>query len=149
MERVGDLPVGHPGTLVEVDDGGLGIGSQLALGGPGGVTGLQRMPTADALAASLAVAAVDVELADDGPARDVGLELLVEMVLDDLTAAIGTLRGQRRLMGFIDLGGRRRLAVGVQAVLAALFAARLFGAFLGFPLGERSRLTLGGAFGFF
>ena len=51
IESVGDFPVGHAGTLVEVDDGGLGVGAELALGGTGGVGGLQRMSAAQMLAA--------------------------------------------------------------------------------------------------
>src|SRR5580658_5081774 len=60
IEGVGDFSVGHAGTLVEVDDGGLRVGAELALGGAGGGAGLQRMSAAHALAAPLAVAAVDV-----------------------------------------------------------------------------------------
>jgi len=37
LERVGDLAIGHAGTLIEIDDGGLGVGTELALGGAGGV----------------------------------------------------------------------------------------------------------------
>ncbi len=36
-EGVGDLAMRHAGTLVEIDDGSLGIGTELALGGAGGV----------------------------------------------------------------------------------------------------------------
>jgi hypothetical protein len=107
------------------------------------------MPAAHVLTALFAVAAVDVELADDWPARDFGLELLVEVVFDDLAAAIGTLLGQRRLVRFVDLARRRRFAMGVRPVLVALFAARLFGLGFGFPLGERGGLPLGRALGFF
>jgi len=46
MESVGNLAVGHAGTLVEIDDGGLGVGTKLALGGTGRVAGLQGMATA-------------------------------------------------------------------------------------------------------
>ena len=49
-----------------------------------------------------------MNFADDRLTRNLGLELLVEMVLDDLAAAVGTLLGQRRVEGFIDLFRRRR-----------------------------------------
>ena len=63
------------------------------------------MPATPVLAALLALAAVDVELPDDGLAWDLGLELLVERVFDDIAAAIGTMIGQRGVEGFIDLSG--------------------------------------------
>ena len=107
------------------------------------------MLAANVLAALLAVAAVDVELADDRPARNLGLELLVEMVLDDVAAAIGTLIGQGRVVGFIDQVRRRRVAMRVPAMLVAHLAAWLFGVLLGLAFGKRGRLPLGRAFGFF
>jgi hypothetical protein len=107
------------------------------------------MPAAHVLAALFAVAAVDVEPANDRPTWNLGLELLVEVVLDDLAAASGTLLGQGSVERFIDLFGRRRLTMGVRAVLVALLAARLLGTLLGLAFGERRRLTLGRAFGIF
>jgi hypothetical protein len=127
---------------------GLGVGAELALGGAGGVGGLQLVSAAQMLAALAASAAVDGECADDGLSWDIGLKLLVEMILDDIAAAIGTLFGQGRIEGFIDALGRRRLTMGVQAVLLALFAARLFGTLLGFAFGKRGGLSFGGAFEF-
>src|ERR1700678_51068 len=115
----------HAGTLVEINDGGLSVGAKLALGGAGGIAGLQRMSATMMLAALFAVTAVDVELSDDRPTGDFGLELLVEVVLDDLAAAIGALFGQRCVMGFINAFGRRRLTMGVLPVLVALFATGL------------------------
>src|SRR6202035_1873978 len=38
IESAGDLAVGHAGTLVEIDDGGLGVGTELTTGSTGGVT---------------------------------------------------------------------------------------------------------------
>ena len=148
MKSVGNFSVRHAGTLVEIDNGGLGVGAELALGGAGRITGLQLMSATQMLAALAAMAAVDVEFADDGLARDVGLELRVEMILDDRSAALGTLIGQGRLKGFIDAFGRRRFAMSVVAVLLTLFAARLLGPFLGFAFGEGGSLSFGGAFGF-
>ena len=57
---VRDLAVGQAAVLVEVDDGGLGVGAKLAGGGAGGVTGLQGVVAAAGLAAALALAALDV-----------------------------------------------------------------------------------------
>jgi hypothetical protein len=51
------------------------------------------MPARQMLAALFAVDAVDGELADDGPAWDLGLKLPVETVLDDIAATVGTLLG--------------------------------------------------------
>jgi hypothetical protein len=45
-EGVGDFAVGQAGTLVEVDDRGLGVGAERALGGARGVAGLQPMAAA-------------------------------------------------------------------------------------------------------
>jgi hypothetical protein len=149
MKSVGDFAMGHAGTLVEIDDGGLGVGAELALGGAGGVGRLQFVSATQMLAALAAAAAVDGEFADDGLSRNVGLKLLVEMILDDIAAAIGTLFGQGGSESFIDALGGRRLTMGVQAVLFAFLAARLFGTLLGFAFGERGGLALGGAFEFF
>src|ERR1700749_4340597 len=91
---------------------------------------------------------MDGELADDGLAGDLGLKLLIEMILDDIAAASGTVIGQRSVERFIDLRGGRRLAVGMSAMLLARLAARLFGVRFGLALGERSRLSLGRAFEF-
>jgi len=104
------------------------------------------MAATQGLAALLAAAAVDLELANDGPAGDLGLELLIERVLDDVAAAIGTMLGQR---GFHDSVGRRRFAMGVGAVLVASLAARLLRTLLRFAFRERSGLSLGGSFEFF
>ena len=132
--------------LVEVNDGSLSVRAQLALSDTGGVAGLQLMSAAQVLAAFLAMAAVDVELADDGLAWNFGLELLIEMILDDVAAAIGTVIRQRGVQSFIDLSGRRWLAVAVLAVLLASLAAGLFGMLFRLAFGERGGLPLGGAF---
>lgn len=119
IESVGDLSVRHAGTLVEVNDGCLGVGAELALGGASGFTGLQRMSAAQMLAAVLAMAAVDFEFTDDGLTANFGLKLLIEMVLDDGTTAVRALLRQRRFESFIDTFGRRRFAMSVLAVLIA------------------------------
>jgi hypothetical protein len=116
------------------------------LGHAGGVVGLQPVSATQVLAALLAMATVDVELADDGLAWHLGLELLIEMVLDHVAAAIGTLLGQGHVECFIDLGGRRWLAVAVLTVLVAGLAARLLGLLFRLALGEGRGLPLGGAF---
>jgi hypothetical protein len=148
MKSVGDFSMGHAGTLVEIDDGGLSVGAELALGGAGRITGLQLMSATQMLAALAAMAAMNVELAEDRLAWDIGLELRIEMILDDRSAARGALIGQGRLVGFIDPFGWRRLAMSVTAMQISLFAARLFGPLLGLTFGERGGLPFGGAFGF-
>jgi hypothetical protein len=62
--------------LVEFDDGGLGVRSQLGRRSAEGVGRLQGMAPLDAAAALTAPADVDVELPVDGLARDLDLELL-------------------------------------------------------------------------
>ncbi len=47
-EDVGRLAVGQSGVLVEVNDQGLGLGTDLTGGGSGGVAGLQGMTAAQA-----------------------------------------------------------------------------------------------------
>lgn len=143
--------MGHAGTLVEVNDRGLSVGSELALGGAGGGAGLQWMAATQLLAALGTVAAVDVELADDGLAWNLGLELLIELagILDDVAAALGTFVGQRGVEGFVDFGGRRRQAMAVLAMLDAFLATGLLGRGFGWALGERGGLPFGGTFGFF
>lgn len=100
-------------------------------------------------AAFLAMAAMDFEFADDGLAWNLGLKLLIAMILNDVAATVGTLRRQGRVESFIDALGRRRFAMGVQAVLFSFLATRLLGMLLGFAFGERSRLAFGGPFEFF
>ena len=134
--------------LVEVNDGCLSVAAELASRGAGGVAGLQRMSATQVLTALLAVTAVDLEFANDGLTRNLGLKLLIEMIFDDIAAAIGTLLGQRRAERFIDLGGRRGLATGVFAVPSALLASRLLGVLLRFTRRERGGLAFGGAFAF-
>src|ERR1700722_4560498 len=120
-ERVGDFSKGHADTLVEIGDGGLGVGTELALGGSGRSRGLHGMPATHLLAALVTVAAVDVELAGDGLSRDVGLILGVREVFDDVAAAVGiaTFAGQRRIMRFVNLLRRRRWTMAVLAMLLA------------------------------
>jgi len=99
---VRNLAVRHPGVLVQIDDGRLGIAAELAPGRARGIAGLQGVTAADLLAALLAMAAVDLELPHDGLARDLGLELLVEAVLDDFALAMRARLRQRSVEGFVD-----------------------------------------------
>ena len=136
--------MGHAGTFVEINDSGLSVAAELALGGAGRVAGLQRMSAAQVLAALSAMATVDIELACDGLTWNLGLELLIEMVFDNVAAACRTAFGQRSFKGFIHRAGRRAMAV--VAVLLALFATRLFRVFLGWAFGKGSGLPFGGPF---
>ena len=92
---------------------------------------------------------MDGELAEDGPAWNLGLKRLVEVVVDEGAAAIGTLLGEGSFEGFIDLLGRRRGAMTMPAVFFALLAARFFRVLLGLAFGKRSGWPLGRAFDFF
>ena len=84
-----DLAVRQAGLLVEFDDRGLGIGSQLSRGGAEGIGRLQGMAPLDSVAALATLPDVDVELAVNGLARDLDLELLGDMGFVEWTAAVG------------------------------------------------------------
>ena len=94
--------------LIEFDDSGLGIGSQLGCSGAEGVGRLQGMVPLNAAPALTAPADVDVELPVDGLARDLDLELLGHVRFVERAAAVGAALGQRRLVDLVDLlgGGR-------------------------------------------
>jgi hypothetical protein len=81
--------VGQPTLLVEFDNGCLGIRSQLSGGGTEGVGSLQGMAPLDAAVALTATPEVDVELAVDGAARDLDLELPGDVGLVEGAAAVG------------------------------------------------------------
>ena len=66
------------------------------------------------MAALTALPDMDVELPVDGLARDLDLELLGDVGLFERPAAGGADAWQERLVGFVDLVGRRRLPVGVE-----------------------------------
>ena len=146
-QTAGHLAVGQAALLVQFDDGGLGIGSELGGGRPEGVGGLQGVATADASAAALASALANAEFSPHRLGGDVCLELLIDIVIrGDDAAAVRTGIGQRGFEGFVNGLGRRRRPMRVLAVLFADLAAGLFGRRRGFAFGERSGLTLGGAF---
>src|SRR3954453_6002129 len=91
LEIVSDFAVGHAGAFVEIDDGSLGVGPDLALGGAGGVGGLQGMAAAHPSATAFAATLVDAELAPHRLRGQVRLELLVDaVILLEVAAAVGT-----------------------------------------------------------
>jgi hypothetical protein len=92
-----------------------------------------------------APADVDVELAVDGLARDLDLELLGDGGLVEGPAAVGAGVGQGRLVGLVDLFGAGWLAVSPGAVVLAGLAARLLGLVGRLGLGEGGGLALAGA----
>jgi hypothetical protein len=143
LKDAADLAMRHAGLLVEFNDRGLGIGAELSCGGAKRVRGLQRMSALHATPALLTAADVNVELAVNGPTRNLDLVLLVDMRLVDVAAAFRTSVRKRCLVGFVDLRGR--FAMGLDAVILARLAARLFRLRLGRPLGERSSLAFAGA----
>src|SRR5436309_1517966 len=89
-----------------------------------------------------ALSDVDVELPVDGLAGDLDLELLRHVRFVERSAAVGTGRGQRRLVDLVDLLGGRRLAMGLGAVILAPLAAGLLGVRFRLALGERGALAL-------
>ena len=130
--------------LVEFDDGGLGIGSQLSGSSAEGVGRLQRMAALNAATAPATLTDVDVELPMNGLARDLDLELLGDVGLVERAAAVGAAVRQGRLVDLVDLLGAGRLAVGRGAVVLAGLAAGLLGLVDGLALGEGGSLALAG-----
>ncbi len=88
---------------------------------------------------------VDVELAVDGLAQDLDLELLGDAGFVEWAAAVGAGVGQRRLMNLVDLLGAGRLSMCLGAVVLAGLACWLLGLVSGLSLGEGSGLPLAGA----
>jgi hypothetical protein len=99
----------------------------------------------NAAAALAALPDVDVELAVNGLARDLDLELLGDVGLVERAAAVGAGAGQGGLVNLVNLFGCGRPAVGLEAVVLAGLAAGLPGLVGGVALGEGSGLALAGA----
>jgi hypothetical protein len=131
--------------LVEFDDGGLGIRSQLSGSGTQSIGRLQGMAPLNAAPALPTPPDVDVELPVDGPPRDLDLVLLSEVAFVEGSAAVGAGVWQSRLVGFIDPVGGRRLAVSLGAVGLAGLTAGPLGLVLGLALREGPGLALTGA----
>jgi hypothetical protein len=91
-------------------------------------------------AATATSAYMDVEPTHNGPAGNLDLELLINMVFVGLSATVGALLGQRHVDNLVGpLFGKR--AMGLGAVVVARLAARLLGILLRRSLGERSGLA--------
>jgi hypothetical protein len=103
------------------------------------------MASLDPALAPAALADVDVELAVNGLAGDLHLELLGDVSLVERPAAVGAAVRQRCLVDFIDLFRAGRLAVGLGAIGLARLAARLLGPGGGLALGEGGGLALASA----
>src|SRR5262249_59402955 len=103
FQGAGGLAMGGGGLVVEFDDGGLGIGSELGSGGAEGVGRLQGVASLNPAAALMALTDVDVELAVNGLARDLDLELLGDVRLVARATAIGASVGPGRPVGLVDL----------------------------------------------
>ena len=99
------------------------------------------MSSLHALAAILAMSNVNVELAMNGFAWNLGLVLLLNFVGREVAAA-ETMSGKRCLKHFVN--DRRNGAKGLLAVIVASFSTRRFGIGLGRSFGERSGLSLAG-----
>src|SRR5262249_34319882 len=123
LQAAHDLAVRQAGLLVEFDDGGLSVRSQLGRGGAEGVGRLQGMAPLNPTVAVATPTDVDVELAVNGLARDFDLELLGDVGFVEGAAAVGAAVGQGRLVNLVDLLGAGRLAAGLGAVVLAGLAA--------------------------
>ncbi len=90
---------------------------------------------------------VDVELAVDGFAWNLHLELLGDVSFVEGSAAVRAGAGQGRLVNLVDLFGGRWLAVGLGAIILARFAAWFAQVGLGLALGEGACLAFAGTEG--
>ena len=106
------------------------------------------MPTPAGPTAAAAVTAVDVEAADDGPPRQVRLELLIDVGLLNGAAAVGAGLRQGSIVGLIDSVRRRWQAVTVPAMPGTGLSSRFLGLWAGRAFGEGSGLAFGVAAGF-
>jgi len=136
-----DFAVRQASVLVEDDDGGLGVGAQLAGSGTDGIARLQRVPTLAALAAATALTAMNIELADDRPPWDFRLVLGNDVRFVQHAATAGAGVGQGSFQNLVNLVGSRRQAMSVSSVLCARLAARSAWLTCRRSFGERSGLT--------
>src|SRR5262249_56391898 len=123
-QAAGDLAMREPALLVKFNDSSLRIGSELRGSGAEGVGRLQGMPPLNPPATQPTLADVDIELAVDGLARDLDLELLGNVGLVEWAGAVGAAIGQRRRVDLGDLFGGGRLAMGLCAGVRAPLAPR-------------------------
>ncbi len=129
--------------LVEVNDQGLGLGTDLTGGGSGGVAGLQGMTAAQTPTALPALAAVNVDAATQRLGRQFHLILGVLVRFDDRAVAVRAGGGQRGVEMLVDLVIGQRRSMAVRSVLIAGLAARSSGVGLGSLLGEGGGLAFG------
>jgi hypothetical protein len=106
------------------------------------------MPALQRAAATSAMSAMDVELTNDGPPRDLGLMLKDDVVFAKIVgAAVRAVGRELGLEGLVDAIGRRPMSVG--AVLIAGFSARRLGILSRRTFGEGSGLPFGGPLALF
>jgi hypothetical protein len=79
----------EPALLVEFDDGGSGIRSQLCGSGVQSIGRFQRMPSLNPPVAVLTLPGMDVELPVDRLTRDLHLELQGHLRFVERAAALG------------------------------------------------------------
>jgi hypothetical protein len=104
------------------------------------------MSAATGLAATSAFSAMDGEPSSDRLAADLFLVKGVDVRFFDVSAALGTGVGERRIEELVDGRGIGRRPMAVDAVPIAGFATGLSGFLLGAPFGEGGGLAFGGAF---
>lgn len=145
LEVVGDFAVRESTVFIEIGDGGLGVGSDLAGGGARGITGLQAMPATHRFAAIFAAALVNDDFAANGLDGDFGLELFRDvLVFGDVAATIGTAIGQRGVEDLVDLCRLGWEPMPMFTMAGAGFSAIGFRIFLGCSFGKGGGLSLAG-----
>jgi hypothetical protein len=145
LQAACDFAVRQATLFVQLDDGRLGIRSQLGGSGTQSIRSLQGMASLNAAAALTALADVNVELPVNGLARNLHLELLGDMGFVEWAATIGADLWQRCFVDLVDLFGGRWLAVSLGSVVLARLAAWLARIKFGLALGEGSGLAFAGA----
>ena len=103
FQAASDFAVRQTALLVEFDDRGLSIGTELSNGGTESVRSLQGMAPLNPAVALAALADVDVELSVNGLARNLNLKLLGDVSFVEGAAAARADVGQGRLMDLVDL----------------------------------------------
>jgi hypothetical protein len=118
------------GMFVEIDDGRLRVGTELAGSGTEGIGRLERMPALNRLAAARTNAAVNVELPHDRLAGNFGLLLLIDVSFLNVAAAFGTGVGKRRFQLLVDVLRRRHGPMSMPGRAGVRVYGRVFSAAL-------------------
>lgn len=148
VQQALDVTVTESILVLHHRDQRLQIRAQLRRGGPEGIRGLPSVSRLDPPATPATSANVDIEPTHKGLARNLDLELLIDMVFFGRPSAGGALIGQGHVDDLVRLLiGKRTMDLGT--VVLARFTAGLFRILFRGSLGEWSSLPLLGPRGLF